>query len=400
MIFRLAWRTLRGARFRCIRKFAWNFGVKGTWAIWKHRRRLARGDFFPPFLYISITSACNLRCQGCWVDVNGPRVEIDFEQLNRVINGAKARGNSFFGILGGEPFMHPGMMDLFAAHPDCYFQVFTNGQFLTDKTAGRLADLGNVTPLISIEGREATSDERRGKRDVFRRSFSGLEAAVRAGLLTGVATSVCRNNIDELLTEDWLRELIGIGAHYAWFHTYRPVGPVMRPELALDAAQLLAICPMVIGVCHHVGPAGDIEPCPILQCAAENIHDPRGIYATIRDSSFLRDFRELSAETTRGCVVMERPDLVKRLILKHGARDTTVRQTVLSELEAMQPRVSQWLPGQEIPEKHWLYRLGKKMWFVDGGAYERTRASRQARASQLKEELRRTEGLQKTIDPP
>lgn len=414
MIPSLVYRTLRNARFRCIRKFAWNFGVKGFWAVWQHRRRLARGEFFPPFLYLSITNACNLRCQGCWVDVAGPKVEIDLAMLNRTINEAKAHGNCFFGILGGEPFMHSKLMELFAAHPDCYFQVFTNGQFLTDKVAEKLAEFGNVTPLISIEGREATSDERRGKHEVFKRSVNGIDASIRAGLLTGVATSVCKNNIDELLTEEWLRELIDRGAHYAWFHTYRPVGPVMRPELALDPDQLVrvrrfvvemrakmpigivdayydhegrAICPMVIGVCHHVGPSGDIEPCPILQCAVENINDSRGIYATIRDSSFLRDFRETTAEATRGCILMERPDLVKKLILKHGARDTTMRQSVLSELDAMTPRFSQWLPGQEIPEKHWVYRWGKKMWFVDGGAYSRTHVDAEARARELSQQL-------------
>ncbi len=41
------------------------------------------------------------------------------------INDSKAHGNAFFGILGGEPFMHPQLLELFAAHPDCYFQVFT-----------------------------------------------------------------------------------------------------------------------------------------------------------------------------------------------------------------------------------------------------------------------------------
>jgi hypothetical protein len=91
----------------------------------------------------------------------------------------------------------------------------------------------------------------------------------------------------------------------------------------------------------------------------------------MRDSAFLKDFRELSAEHTRGCVVLERPDLVKDLVLKHGARDTTIRGTAMAELEAMTPRFSQWLPGEEIPEKHWMYRWAKKWWFNDFGAYAR-----------------------------
>jgi hypothetical protein len=118
-----------------------------------------------------------------------------------------------------------------------------------------------------------------------------------------------------------------------------------------------------------VNPRGDIEPCPIIQFATENIRDSRGVYATIRDSAFLKDFRELSADHTRGCVVLERPDLVKQLVVKHGARDTTIRGTAMAELEGMTPRFSQWLPGEEIPEKHWMYRWAKKWWFNDFGAY-------------------------------
>lgn len=413
MLPALVFRTLRTADPRCIGKFIWNFGVRGLIAVEKFKRRRRRGEIFPPFLYLSITNTCNLRCQGCWVDVTAERTDIDLDTLNRTITEAKARGNAFFGILGGEPFMHPQLLDLLAAHPDCYFQVFTNGQFLTEKVATRLRNIGNATPLISIEGREITSNERRGGKDVFNRSLRGLEHSVRAGLLTGVATSLCQSNIEELLTETWLRELIRRGVHYVWYHGYRPVGPNMNPTLALRPDQLVhvrrfvvemrarvpigiidayydhrgrALCPMVTGISHHVGPTGGIEPCPIIQFAVEDIRDPRGVYATIRDSAFLRDFREVSAQHTRGCVVLERPDLVRDLVRKHGARDTTLRGTAMAELEAMTPRFSQWLPGQEIPERHWMYRLAKKYWFSDFGSYRHASPDAALKARQLQEQ--------------
>jgi hypothetical protein len=140
---------------------------------------------------------------------------------------------------------------------------------------------------------------------------------------------------------------------------------------------------MSTGISHHVSPYGDVEPCPIIQFATEDIRDPRGIVATMRDSAFLKDFRELSAQATRGCVVLERPDLVRDLVHKHGARDTTVRGTALAELEAMTPRHSQWLPGEEIPEKHWMYRLAKRFWFNDFGAYSQLKPDSLPRAEAL-----------------
>ena len=408
----LALRILQTTDPRCLGKFLWNFGYKGVRSIQLFKKRIKHGEFFPPFLYLSILNSCNLRCQGCWVDVAAERVAIDLDTLNATINDAKAHGNAFFGILGGEPFMHPELLDLFAAHPDCYFQVFTNGQFITEKIAHKLRLLGNVTPLISIEGREVVSDERRGNKQVYERTLRGLRACLKEKLLSGVATSVCQTNIGDLCTEQWLRELIDFGAHYVWFHTFRPVGPKMNAQLALTPEQLVqvrrfvvemrtkmpigivdayyagdgkALCPMSTGISHHVGPKGDIEPCPIIQFATENIRDPRGVYATMRDSAFLKDFRELSAEHTRGCVVLERPDLVKEIVLKHGARDTTIRGTAMAELDAMTPRFSQWLPGQEIPEQHWMYRWAKKWFFNDFGAY--TKADHDHTASAKAREL-------------
>src|SRR6266513_850706 len=396
MLPTLVIRTMRTADKRCIAKFLWNFGVKGMLSVEQFKRRIKRGEYFPPFLYLSIINSCNLRCQGCWVDVE-EKDAIDLETLNRTITDAKRHGNAFFGILGGEPFIHPELLDLLAAHPDCYFQLFTNGQFITEKVANRLRELGNATPLVSIEGREITSDQRRGKKDVFDKTMRGLEHCLRARLLTGVATSVCQSNIDELLTAQWLQELIQRGVHYVWYHTYRPVGPKVNAQLALSPDQLVrvrkfvvearakmpiaiidayydhdgqALCPMATGVSHHVSPRGDIEPCPIIQFAVENVRDSRGVFETMRQSAFLRDFRELSARATRGCVVLERPDLVKELVRTHGARDTTVRGT-----------------AQEEPEKHWMYRLAKRFWFSDFGAYRNGRHDVRSKARELKSKL-------------
>jgi MoaA/NifB/PqqE/SkfB family radical SAM enzyme len=222
--------------------------------------------------------------------------------VDRVINEAKQLGNSFFGILGGEPFMHPELLQILSNHPDAYFQVFTNGHFITDEVAGKLRALGNVTPLISVEGDEIVSDQRRGKAKVLSKTMAGLENSIRHKLLTGVATSVCQTNIDDLVSEAWVDRLIELGAMYVWFHTYRPVGPDAEPSLALTPEQQRrirqfvvdiraekpigvidayydhqgqALCPAATGISHHIGPWGDVEPCPIVQFATESIEDKK-----------------------------------------------------------------------------------------------------------------------------
>ncbi len=395
MIPRFAMRVMKEIDPRLLAKFAYTCGVKGVRSVELHKRRLKRGEYFPPFLFLSITSGCNLRCQGCWVEVDGPVRRIETGDINRVIHQAKARGNSFFGILGGEPFLHPGLFDVLAAHPDCFFLVFTNGHFITDEVATRLRSLGNVSPLISIEGSVSASDIRRGRSNVYNRTLAGLENCRRNKLIVGVATSVCQTNI-ELVSEDWLRKLISMGVHYAWYYTYRPVGPDPNPELALAPGQLLdvrrrivqlrkrlpigiidaywddqgvALCPMVTGMSHHVAPSGDIEPCPVIQFAKESIHDSGDLFDVMTRSEFLRDFRRTAAGATRGCVLLERPDLVAEVVTRHCARDTTQRRRALEELLSATPRPSQHSPGNEIPEEHWVYRFAKKHWFFGFGAY-------------------------------
>jgi len=397
MYLRMAKRLAVETDKRLLWKLAWNMGYRGIRSVQKHKSRLKRGEFFPPFLYLSVVNSCNLRCQGCWVDVDAKQQTIDRETLARVIGEARDAGNAFFGILGGEPLMHPELLDILADHPDCYFQVFTNGHFITDEVAARLREMGNVTPLVSVEGTEIVSDERRGRDGVYNKTLAGLENALKHKLFTGVCTSLCQTNFDDLLQESWVDRLIEMGAMYCWYHIYRPVGPDACPDLALRPEQQLearkfvvemrakkpiviidayydgqgqALCPAATGFTHHIGPWGDVEPCPIIQLATDSIHDGRSMGEVFNGSEFLRDFRRLAASTTRGCIVLERPDLLVQLADKHGARDTTARKKAIEELEAMQPRPSQYNPDFEVPEKNWAYRIAKRFWFSDFGAYD------------------------------
>ncbi len=399
MYFRMLKRVLLETDKRLLFKLAWNMGFKGMLSVEKHKRRLRRGEVFPPFLYVSVINSCNLRCQGCWVDVAEKMEAMEPAVFHRMVKEAQDMGNVFFGIVGGEPFMHPKLFELIESHPDCYFQIFTNGHFITDEKAKRLRDLGNVTPLISVEGSEIVSNERRGRDGVLSKTMQGIENCLKNKVFTGVCTSVCQSNLD-LVNEKWIDRLIEMGVLYTWFHVYRPMGPDPNYRLCLTPEQQLnlrkfvvemrskkpiviidayfdgegqALCPAATGVSHHINPWGDIEPCPIVQFSKESIKhekDDRHLRDKFLQSAFLADFRKLAAETTRGCIVLERPDMLKALVEKHEAKDSTVRKTAAAELEAMTIRTSQYNPVAEIPESNIFYRLAKRFWFYDFGAYK------------------------------
>src|SRR5258707_403862 len=303
MYLQMAKRILFETDKRLLWKLAWNMGWKGMLSVQKHKQRLKKGEVFPPFLYVSIINSCNLRCQGCWVDVAAKQETIKLEAFSKLVHEAQEMGNVFFGIVGGEPFMHPHLLDMLAEHPDCYFQVFTNGQFITEERARHMRRLGNVTPLVSVEGNEIVSDERRGRANVLSRTMEGVHNCLKHKVFTGVCTSLCQTNINDLLTEKWVDRLIELGVMYTWFHVYRPMGPEGCPDLCLTPEQQYqarkfvvemrakkpiiivdayfdgegqALCPAATGITHHINPWGDIEPCPIVQFTRESIHEDGG----------------------------------------------------------------------------------------------------------------------------
>jgi MoaA/NifB/PqqE/SkfB family radical SAM enzyme len=396
MIFKTAIRMMRQTDPRLLWKFVWNFGWKGMRAVQRFERRKRHGEIFPAFTVISITTHCNLSCQGCWVSQPNPPVEMSMETLNQIILASKSKGSYFFGILGGEPLLHPQLFELIEKHPDCYFQVFTNGTLLTRQIARKMRALGNVTPLISIEGSEAVSDVRRGGHQVFQRAIEGVENCTAEKLLTGVAVSVCQSNYHDLVSREFIDTLIAKRVQYLWYYIYRPVGPRPCPELALSQEQILglrrfmveqraqvplmlvdaywdhlgrAVCPAAMGLSHHINPAGQIEFCPPVQFAKDRLTDGRDLVTCYENSDFIPGLRTLAAERSRGCILLDDPQALHDYVCECGAADSSGRGTALAELEAMAPMPSHHVPDQEIPEKSWTYRFAKKYWFFGFGAY-------------------------------
>jgi hypothetical protein len=120
---------------------------------------------------------------------------------------------------------------------------------------------------------------------------------------------------------------------------------------------------------HHIGPGGEVEPCPPIQFARDTIHDGRPLAELFRDSEFLKAFRDFSRTTTRGCVIMEDPVRLHAFLEAQGALDSSGRGTAYQELAAMKAHTSHHVPNGEIPERCPGYRFAKKHWFFGFGAY-------------------------------
>ncbi len=456
--FRILFRLFRIVRFRhgYIALRRWVFPSLRSLSAW--RKRLRDGKLFPPFLFIALTDACNLRCHGCWIHAKSKRQELSEPDVQRVIAHGRSQHVGFYTLLGGEPFLwlsktsttstdsetllaassdlamssvedssttsartvteratddvtadhvtqdgesadsvtaKPPIFRILRQNPDCYFQIITNGMFLNAGNVRRLSDCGNVTPLVSIDGFAELSDRRRGPNS-FARAEAGCERLGDAGLLYGVATTITGENLEEVLDDRYVQHWLRLKAGYLWYYIYRPVGDDPSPELAVPREKMLkirqrilelrrkhpiviidtywnsrgeALCPAALGMGFQINPNGAIGPCPPLAFAKETIYDHGGeLVQTMDESQYLRDFSTFCTERTRGCVILEYPQDLATFLRQQRVSDATGRDAI-AELERSEPRSSHHLPGEEIPEDLWFYKMMKNRMFFGLGAY-------------------------------
>ena len=396
-LMKIGWRVFRQTPVRLLWKFGWNFCWPNLWNMHHFKKRQKRGEpFFPAFNMISVNEACNLACSGCWVSKGG-RKSLTMEQIDGIILESKRHGSKFFGILGGEPLMYKGLISIFQRHSDCYFQLFTNGTLLTEEVAAELRKAGNVTPLISIEGLEEESNRRRRADDVYQRTLRGVRACRKAELIFGVAASICRHNYDELVSRQHIERVACEGAAYLWYYIYRPVGADAHPEQALTREQIRglrqflvrerlnaplvlidvywdeegrAMCPGATGMSHHVSPSGALEFCPVIQLAADFLNsDASNMTELYAKSQFLAGMRQQIAQTTRGCIIMDNPQLVVQMLQRYQVHETTSRGTAMEEYKKMTTVSSHDMEPDLIPELSRPYRWLKRNYFFGFGAY-------------------------------
>ena len=200
----------------------------------------------PGFLVVSPTGACNLRCRGCYANSSDTLVQqLDYPVLSRLLREKKDQWGSWFTVIsGGEPLMYRSrghtLLEVVEEHPDDYFLMFTNGTLITGEVAQRMAELGNISPAISVEGYEGETDARRG-RGVYRKILEAYDNLAKHGVPFGVSLTVFRDTahlVDQKLFHHYLGKL---GAKYMWIFQYMPIGREQTLDRQTTPEQRLAM---------------------------------------------------------------------------------------------------------------------------------------------------------------
>ncbi len=164
-------------------------------------------EVFPPRLWVYSNFHCNLACDYCVV-ASSPaarRREISAERFGALVDEALQEGFSELYVTGGEPFVHPEIVEMIeyaSARLDTV--VMTNAMLLTSRRAHgleRLAGRGRLTLQSSLDGaRPETHDRWRGAGS-WERAMEGIRFAHDLGLPLRVAMTETPDNraeVDEL----------------------------------------------------------------------------------------------------------------------------------------------------------------------------------------------------------
>jgi len=222
--------------------FILNYALKGYEA---RRKFIEQEKIYPPgFITISPTNVCNLRCKGCYAgDIYKPET-LDFEVFDWIIKEMKEEFGSYFIVIsGGEPFMYKDkktkktLIDILEKHNDTYFMTYTNGTMINKDIAKKLAQLGNFSPAISVEGFEKETDDRRGK-GVYKKIIRAMDNLKEEGVIFGISVTPTRYNADLLISDDFIDFFMKEkGAMYMWMFQYMPIGRNPSMDLLVTPEQ-------------------------------------------------------------------------------------------------------------------------------------------------------------------
>ena len=197
----------------------------------------------PNLLTISPTKKCNLNCIGCYAASKNTDKEIlTWDLLDKVIGDAYHNmGMRFFVISGGEPLLYKSegktILDLVAKWNDCFFLMYTNGTLINESIATRIAELGNITPAISIEGYQENTDKRRGN-GCYQKIVKAKDNLINKGVPFGLSVTATRENIDLLMNYDFYDYYFDeFGATYMWVFHYMPIGRDFTSDLMITPEQ-------------------------------------------------------------------------------------------------------------------------------------------------------------------
>lgn len=139
----------------------------------------------------------------------------------RIFAEASEIGISFILLAGGEPLLCRDIIKLAAQYDNIIFPIFTNGTLIDDDYFMLFDHYRNLIPVLSIEGDEEQTDERRS-RGVSKKIRDTAEVFKGKGILYGTSITVTSENQEAVTERDFVRSLRECGCGLIFYVEYVP----------------------------------------------------------------------------------------------------------------------------------------------------------------------------------
>lgn len=207
-----------GVRKKLFENFIVNASIVGSQR--QEKSRIENNCNVPWAILMDPTSACNLKCTGCWAADYGNRMNMSYETLDNIIEQGKALGTYMYLYSGGEPLVRKDdLLKLCEKHSDCVFLAFTNATLIDEPFAEELLRVKNFVPAISVEGFEEETDFRRGK-GTYAAVTEAMELLKRKKLPFGISCCYTNKNTEIIGSEIYFDDMIAKGQN---LHGFLPI---------------------------------------------------------------------------------------------------------------------------------------------------------------------------------
>ena len=337
---------------KVLEKFICNFivnsAIKGIAETNEVKER--EGCGIPWAIVMDPTTACNMKCTGCWAAEYGKSLNLGLETMDKIVTQGKELGTYWYLFTGGEPLVKKEeILTLCRKHSDCIFVAFTNATLIDEEFAKQVREVGNLSFSISVEGTEESTDARRGK-GTYQKVMKAMDILKKEGILFGFSTCDTSQNAEYVLSEEYLDTMIAKGCKYGWYFNYMPVGcdaavelitkPEQREEMYHKLAEYRRTKPIFtidfwndgrfVGGCiaggkhyMHINANGDVEPCVFIHYSNANIKD-MDLLDTLKQPIF-REYQKnqpFHDNLLRPCPLLDNSGKLAEMVHKCGAHST------------------------------------------------------------------------------
>ncbi len=362
-----------------IKKAFTNFVINANFEGWEKQQEYRKkyGCNIPWTILMDPTSACNLKCTGCWAAEYGNRLNLSIDEIDDIIRQGKEMGVYFYIYTGGEPLVRKkDLIEICRRHNDCIFMCFTNGTLIDQDFADQLKEVKNFYPVVSIEGDREATDFRRGK-GTYDKVMRALDILHKNKLPIGVSCCYTAKNIPSIVSDEFMDSLIDKGVKYAWYFHYMPVGndadasllpsPKQREYMYHRIRQIREtkeIFPMdfqndgeYLQGCiaggrryFHINANGDMDPCVFIHYSDSNIRE-KSILEGLMSPMFMqyRNHQPFNSNHLRPCPMLENPEALEEMVHHTNAHSTDLEspETVEHQVEKCKEYAEKWKPEAE-----------------------------------------------------